>query len=699
MAVIGKIRNRMGGLLVVAVGGALLLFVISDFLENRRGVRGGTSVGEIAGEEIDVKTFERRVDEQAEVYRSNGTTVDANLQEQIRNNVWNELLRERTLLAQATKAGFGDMGSFSREEFDDIRFGNNVMPDFKGNQNFQGPDGQPDKAKLRNYFKTIQEQFPMFYELQKRTFVTERVITKYNTLVKKSCFANNAQVADDFTQKNAKATFNFVAKRYDSEPDSLYAVSDDDLNRYYSAHKDEKKWEQKASRSFTYVRFPVTATESDIAEAGKELQDLVDAFTAAHGKADSAFVMANADTKNAAATAYTEGSADKLNDSLITHADTGAVVGPFRTGDVWKLVKVKELADVAEARVRHILLSTQGGKPEDEVKQRADSILAAVKRDKSKFEALVKKYSEDPGSVQNGGVYEWFDKQRMVPEFTKASFDEKVGAITVCKTSYGFHIVEVLGQRTRKERRVLTVDRRSKPLPGTFKNVYKAANDFSLRATDTASFRKLAEEQGLSLTPVQDLRPDQKFVPGLQEANSVVAWANHAELDGKPSAPIESGEAYVVCLLQKIKEDGAPALEDVREPFTREVIKEKKGEAFAKQMEGKTDLNALATETKGTMQTASDLPFNTFSLPGGYSETEVIGRIFAIPAGQTSKPLVGETGVYVVSMTAVNAAPEMTDAAGERKQLVDRLRARADGQLFNALRNAADVKDERSKFY
>src|SRR6186713_1845086 len=122
MAVIGKIRNRMGGLLVVAVGGALLLFVVSDFLETRRGTGGDRSIGEIGGEEIDVQAFERRVDEQAEVYRSNGTTVDAQLQEQIRNNVWNEILRERTLFAQANTAGLGDMSTFSREEFDDIRF-------------------------------------------------------------------------------------------------------------------------------------------------------------------------------------------------------------------------------------------------------------------------------------------------------------------------------------------------------------------------------------------------------------------------------------------------------------------------------------------------------------------------------------------------------------------------------------------------
>jgi hypothetical protein len=137
----------------------------------------------------------------------------------------------------------------------------------------------------------------------------------------------------------------------------------------------------------------------------------------------------------------------------------------------------------------------------------------------------------------------------------------------------------------------------------------------------------------------------------------------------------------------------------VREVFTREVVKEKKGEAFAKMMAGKTDLTALATETKSSVQTSADLTYGAFNLPGGYSESEVVGRIFALPAGQTSRPMVGETGVYVVNMTAMTPAPAVTDADGEKKQLEERIRTRADGQLFNALRTAANVKDDRSKFY
>lgn len=700
MAVIGKIRER-GNLLVILVGGALLLFVLDALLSNRSGgrMRGEEAIAEINGDGISAMEFSSRVEEQANLYRENGTTVDNQLQEQIRNSVWNDMLREHTLKVQAEKAGFGS--TLTKEEYDDIRWGDNIVPEFKNNDNFKDKaTGQPDKALLKRYFASIQEKAPVLYEYQKKTFIPNRIYAKYNALVKKSCFVNSAEVKDDFVAKNTKATFNFVAKRYDAEPDSLYPVSDDDVQRYFSAHKDEKKWEQKAARSFAFVRFPATATKEDIDATRDALAALKPDFEAAEGKADSLFVMSHAANKNGAATPYTEGTADKLNDSLIVHADTGAVVGPFKDGDFWKLVKVKQLADVPEARVRHILFSTQGKSEEDQkkIKDRADSVLAVVKRDKSKFEAMVTKYTEDPGSKSTGGVYEWFDKQRMVPEFTKASFDEKVGATTICKTSYGYHIVEVLGQRTRKERRVLTVDMKVRP-DKAMKAAWQTASAFGLNNPDTASFRKAAVDGALAYTPVDEFRADQRYVPGLQDATSVSSWVNHAKLGDKPSEPLVSDESYVVCVLTGIREEGSPRLEDVKEAMTKEARKEKKAEGLIARMTGKTDLNALATELGATVQNASDMAYSAMSIPGGFSDAEVIGGIFTLQNGQTSAPLKGDMAVYVASMTTLTPAGEMPADAKDAKALVDKARNRAEYQAFNAMKNAAKVKDERYKYY
>lgn len=687
-------------LIATVVFVSLGLFVLGDFQGcNGPGMRADEAIGEIDGQEITAADFARRTEEQSNLYRENGTTVDNALQEQIRNSVWQELLRERTLKKQCDEAGFGS--TISREEYDDIRWGENILPEFKNNENFKNPQtGQIDPAQLKRYFAAVQEKAPVLYDYQKRTFIPNRIYAKYNALAKKACFVNSAQVKDEYAAKNTKATFNFVAQRYNAEPDSLYEPTESEISTYFSAHKSEKKWQQKAARSFMYVRANAVATPEDIAAIRDALEKLKPAFEANAGSADSLFVVANANTKNGTATPYTSGTADALNDSLITNAAVGTVIGPYREGDMWKLVKVKELADVPEARVRHILFSTQGKSDEEaqKVKNRADSVLAVVKRDKSKFEAMVVQYTEDPGSKSTGGVYEWFDKTRMVPEFTKASFDEKVGATTICKTTYGYHLVEVLGQRNRNERRVLTVDQRIRP-ERAMKEAWKTASSFGLNYTDSSSFHTMADSLGLTFMEVDELRPDAPYVAGLQDPAQVVSWVNRAELGGKPSDPIANGEGYVVALLTGIREEGAPALANVKDAMKREVIKEKKATALLAKFAGKTDLNALATEIGATVQNAPDMALNAPSIPGGFADPEVIGQIFTLQNGQTSNPLKGDQAVYVVNMTTLTAAGEMPAGAEDPKALADKVRNRAEGQLFNALKEAANVKDERYRFF
>jgi peptidyl-prolyl cis-trans isomerase D len=236
------------------------------------------------------------------------------------------------------------------------------------------------------------------------------------------------------------------------------------------------------------------------------------------------------------------------------------------------------------------------------------------------------------------------------------------------------------------------------PSPATFKEVYKKANDFSLRNTDLEAFKTAAEEQGLQVTPVDELRGDMRYVPGLQDPNSTITWANRAEI-GAVSEPIQSGDNYVVGILTGIREEGVPALEDVRDVFTIEVVKEKKAEAWTSKMQGKTDLNALASEMGLSQQNASEFTFNSFSLPGGYSEYGVIGKIFALEAGQTSVPMAGETAVYVVAMNTKTPAPEPQDLNVDKASLVQRAQSRVDGGLFNAMKEAVGVTDNRSRFY
>lgn len=98
------------------------------------------------------------------------------------------------------------------------------------------------------------------------------------------------------------------------------------------------------------------------------------------------------------------------------------------------------------ATVRHILFETRG-KSDEELKaitEKANAVLARAKAGED-FAALAKEFTDDPGSKENGGLYEKFTRGRMMKPFEDASFGLPVGSISdLVETTYGYHIIKVV---------------------------------------------------------------------------------------------------------------------------------------------------------------------------------------------------------------------------------------------------------------
>lgn len=97
------------------------------------------------------------------------------------------------------------------------------------------------------------------------------------------------------------------------------------------------------------------------------------------------------------------------------------------------------------ASVRHILLLTQGksAAEKSDIRKKMQDILARAKKGED-FAALAKQYTEDPGSKENGGLYEDFGRGKMVKPFEDAAFAVPVGQISdIVETTYGYHILKI----------------------------------------------------------------------------------------------------------------------------------------------------------------------------------------------------------------------------------------------------------------
>ncbi|MBU5444132.1 peptidylprolyl isomerase [Paenibacillus sp. MSJ-34] len=119
--------------------------------------------------------------------------------------------------------------------------------------------------------------------------------------------------------------------------------------------------------------------------------------------------------------------------------------------------------DFTVASVRHILIGLTTSDNKERTKEEALKIakdIEAKLKAGEDFAKLAKEYSDDPGSKDNGGLYENKEVSLWVPEFKKAAIELPLNQISEpIETSYGYHVLRV-ESRTEKTFDELTDDQK-----------------------------------------------------------------------------------------------------------------------------------------------------------------------------------------------------------------------------------------------
>jgi len=704
MSIIQDIRDKYAKLTVVLVALALLGFILTDYFAGKSRMSGNVAqtIGSVNGTSIAFEDFNQKVLQAEENLKAQGYPQGAALSQQALEQAWNQEVGQLILKAELSELGI-DVG---KKELSDLLYGAGAPQDLQ-NQ-FRDPktglfnpalakqnidqalkSGTPEqKASIANYIDALANM---------------RMADKYLALFSNSINFPRWFVEKQSAENSQLARISFVRELYTSIPDSAVKVSDEDIKAYINKNKTQFK--QQESRAIQYVAFSAAPSPADSAAAYSSLVNQKDRFAGSENL-EQFLAGEGAPFYNG----YINGKAiqQAVKDSLFKLAP-GATFGPYLDADRYVIARMIGSVRMPDTvSVRHILISTQS-RDSATAFNLCDSIQKAIAGG-SNFDSLTAKFSDDPGSKNNGGKYENVSSGQMVAPFNDFIFLKPTGSKGIVKTDFGFHYIEVLSQKGGGSGyKIAYLPQEIVASQETDNLALNKANEFAGDSKDLKSFNdnyeKKLKAQGLLKSVATDITPVSYEVRGVGASRSFVRAIYEAS-KGEVLKPERVDNNYVVAIVTEVNEEGTASVETARLSVDPILRNKKKAELLRKKVGTVTTLEAAATALGGKQIEVADSIRFTGSLPFGY-EPRVAGAAFNVANQGKVVPAVieGLSGVFVVKVENLSSTPVMDgDVITQRESRYQQAKQAYSNQYspnnpVSILRNAATIKDRRQERY
>ena len=699
MAALQSIRKR-GTLLAVIIGVALLAFILGDFLNSGNALFGQSQyeMGKINGQTISYQEFSNKVNQKENFYRIafNRSSLDGETTDQIREQAWEEIIREKGIGQNIKNLGIQCTGD---ELLNMINTGN-VTPMIR--QAFTNQNGQYDPQLAKTYISSNSTESNFIWQCMEDELKATREYIKYISLVASGLYVTNSEVEQEFAERTHITDIKYVNIPYTSIKDEDVSVSDKDLKAFFE--QNAKRFDtQQETRDIAYVSFDVVASDKDSADAKKIVDDLKNTFESTDEIEN--FVTRNSDIPYQNIH-YSKGEIlNKTVDSVMFNSLEGIVYGPYIEGEYYKmarLIKKEMLSD--SVKVSHILIAhrTQGDTMPARLK--ADSLMSVIKSGID-FGALAMQFSDDQASAADSGNLGWITERiNFIPEFKDACFSTAKGQITTVSTQYGVHIIKVLDKTAPKQKvSVGFLQIEIRPGKETRQAAYMAATQFAGANNKPSEFEQTVQANNLVRRVAPNLTSNTRVIPGIENSRELVRWAFDNEKSKTVSDVMEFGDRYIVAALVGIHRQGLAKYESVKEFIRPEVTNNKKAEKIIADIKSKNadNVDAVAAQTGQTVKTAANVNFGASQIAGVGFEPAVIAAAAALPKDGVSSPIQGRTGVFVIENTSYTPSQEIQQINynTDRTQLQNDLRSRASYQAVDAVNKTFNIEDNRVKFF
>ena len=663
MASLQKIRNH-GALLIAIVGLAMLAFILGDFLNSGSSFfnRSRENVGVIEGQKIHYTEYEAAKDQLTEVYKieSGRSDFDEDMHSQIRNQVWNMLMMDYTLRAQAEKIGM----DITTDELSELCIGENVHQIIRGRRAFMDENGQFNRDAVVNLLQAINNEdaeqnanlqqaktYWMYWEKAVRISYLQE---KYTTLLQHLLKANSLDAEYAFNSRQNGVSAEYVMKPYYTVADSLVKVSESDIKKLYKQHKEQYK--QTPNRAIKYIAFDIVPSEDDFKAAETLMNNLQEEFKTTEDV--SLVVNTNSDI---------------MYDGRDYSEET--VPAQFKEFAFGKGAKTGDCTDIL-------------------FENNTYSMARIVKAGYSMPDSVELKAIVEGGEDQELG---WFKAADLPKNIAEPALSGKRGERFTVAQGMGEQTYEILDiAKATPKVKLAILAREVSPSSKTYSIIYNQAKQFIVANNNAEALEKAAQEAGMAVVPQYNLTATTDKVGQLKSSRPIVRWAFEAK-EGAVSDVFECGQQFIVAALTEINDSEYRSLESVRAELNYEALNNAKAAYIQKELKGVKSLEEAAQITGQQIQSVERVTLADSRFGNAGMEPAVIGKTLAMGENQLSEPIQGNMGVFVVKTGAANNTAEQMNAEAEKAQLAARY-AYLPYQAMQLIEEKAEVTDNRANF-
>lgn len=663
MAALGKIRSK-GGILVTAIGLALFAFLAEAAFRSCNEIKSESrqQIGEILGEKISVQDYQKLIDEYQSaikftMQRDNLTEDELN---QVKDQVWQQLVNNRVLEADAKKVGL----TVTEQELSNVLndgtnpmlaqtpFVNQQTGRFDINALQQFLDGY-NKAKASNSPQLEQMQTIYDYWLfVEKNLRTQLLGQKYQALLASCVLSNKAEAKMAFKDNNEESEIQLASLAYSTIKDADVKVTDEDLKAKYEELKPAFR-QNTETRDIKFVDYQIKASASDRNAIVKEMNELQKQLATA---TDPSLVISKSGSMIPYLGLPVSSKAYQQYPDIASKIDSLAVgttgVTENKQDNTLNIIRVMSKAQLPDS-VQFRQIQVAANTPE-EAHAKADSIQKALAGG-ADFVAIAKRYGQTGEKI-------WFTGQQYeaAPSmsednrtYIEALLNGEVNAIQNVALTQGNIILQVVDKKAMKTKTTAAIIKKLIDFSkATRSDAYNKFSEFVAKSTTAADLEKNASKYGYHVQSLNDVSTSEHYVAGVHGTRDALKWLFDAKQgDVSPLYECGDNDHLMVIVLSAIHPKGYRSWDDpqVKEILKREVIKDKKAEKLMAKLKGVNSI--AAAQAKGAkVSTVSQITFAApaFVQATGSAEPALSGAVAATAAGKFSKnPVKGNAGVYV----------------------------------------------------